>query len=598
MQQPFSLVGSFNTTGNPSSVPGTQSQVGKVQTGDRLTFGSQPGIYYSVTFVSAAAVSIMPPFSGLGSAADACIDVFQSGGWGPSPNGFNIKPQAQIQQDIVNSVIAQTGQAIDNSPNNPFGQAIGAFSGALAELWQAAAQCDEGIDRDNAEGAQLDNVGTLTGTLREAPATSQVTCSVVLAAGTYQAGALSAAVASPPSGSPVPSPVPSSGAQFKNANPVTSAGPVALAGKFTTASGQSVIPSTIAQTGPVSVGDLVAFGSQSGVNYRVMGVSPTALTIYPPFSATGSGTDTAVDLSTSGVLFTAVNTGPVTAPAGYLSTIAAPVVGWSDVYNGSSAAPGVPLQDDADYRVTQTAELTDAGGSTLQSLQAALVTLFASAGFGLTGCSSNVVDSPLTGTFAVYVYAGTEINFSASQLTAIGQTILANKPAGIQPTGSNTVTVFDSQGIERVVPYTPVSVLAIYVILTVAFTPMVAIAGTQGSVAGNIKSVLVGQSQGFNPSGDLLAPGSQGVLVPGGSCFASPIASAAVKVQGVGSVRSILLGFSNPPTLSRDLWGANDAAIQAQIDPTNAVAIGLPFVGGIATGNIQIVDAQTGQTYP
>jgi len=447
--------------------------------------------------------------------------------WGVLPTGFSMKPLPQVQQDITTNVLATINSALDTSPVEPLGQLIGVISEAAAELWELAAACYEGIDRDNAEGDQLDNIGTLTGSLREAPTKSQVFCTVTLAAGTYGPGALVASVSSTGPGT---TEVPSIGVQFSNVNSVTSPG------------------------GPVP-----------------------------------------------SILFQALVTGPTVAPGGWLTTIAAPVTGWTAITNPSDANVGLNLQDDTSYRATQELELTAGGGSTLPSVTSVLLELFTS--FGLAGASVNVVENvgltlnPVTGlpgkSFEVYVYAGVGV-FSGSQLSQIATTIWNEKPAGIQLVGSTSIVIFDSQGVQRTVPFSVVTAVPIYVVVTVIFTP--ASNGNQTAVAAGIGGAIQNLSAGETATGDALPPGTPGVLVPGGTVYPWPIGDAAIAAGGIASVVAVQLGLSPSPGGIAPIWGANDAAIAAAL--SGSVLIPASSIGSLVTANITIKDAITGLTYP
>lgn len=448
--------------------------------------------------------------------------------WGVLPTGFSMKPQPQIQQDLVTNVLATVDAALDTSPVEPLGQLIGVFSEALAEVWEVAAACYEGIDRDNAEGDQLDNIGTLTGSLREAPTASQVFCSVTLAAGTYGPGALVAAVSST---GPMTTEVPSVGVQFSNVNAVTSPGGIV-----------------------------------------------------------------------TGVLFQALVTGPTVAPAGWLTTQAAPVTGWTAITNPSDASVGTNLQDDTDYRATQEQELTAGGGSTLPSVTAALLELFTA--FGLVAASVNVLENvnlttdPATllpgKSFEVFVYAGLG-SFSANQLSQIAQTIWNEKPAGIQLVGTTTIVIFDTQGVQRSVPFSVVSSLAIYVIMTVIFSAATSTNGSQAAVSAGLGGAIQALARGETVAGDVLPPATPGVLVPGGTVYGGPIAAAAIEAGGIVNVVVTLIGTAPNPVNAAPIWGENDSLIAASLGAS--VTIADSQVGSILTANITIIDLVTGLSY-
>lgn len=69
------LAGTFHTTTGSSSVPSTASQVAAAAVGDSVMFRSQPGVYYTVTGVTALAITLATAYNGAGSATDYCVDL-------------------------------------------------------------------------------------------------------------------------------------------------------------------------------------------------------------------------------------------------------------------------------------------------------------------------------------------------------------------------------------------------------------------------------------------------------------------------------------------------------------------------------------------
>ncbi len=99
--------------------------------------------------------------------------------------------------DIEIAEEANIDPAIDTSSGEPLGQLNGIMTEKVAELWQVLSTlAGSVINRDGAGGALLDNIGSVTGSLREPPKPSFVYCNCALTAASspYLAGTLMANV--------------------------------------------------------------------------------------------------------------------------------------------------------------------------------------------------------------------------------------------------------------------------------------------------------------------------------------------------------------------------------------------------------------------
>lgn len=116
--------------------------------------------------------------------------------FGVTAQGFVPKPVQQILSEIVTAEEANMDPAIDTSAEEPLGQLNGIISEKIAEVWEVAQTLANVINRAAAEGALLDNIGTVSGTLRDPPKPSHVYCNCTLTAANspYLAGTLTANV--------------------------------------------------------------------------------------------------------------------------------------------------------------------------------------------------------------------------------------------------------------------------------------------------------------------------------------------------------------------------------------------------------------------
>lgn len=96
--------------------------------------------------------------------------------YGITAEGFNIKPTTVILQEIIDEQLATIDPSLDTSPDSILGQINGIFANQLAVLQELIQTSYNGMNPDAAEGAQLDALAALTGTIRLASTRSTVTC--------------------------------------------------------------------------------------------------------------------------------------------------------------------------------------------------------------------------------------------------------------------------------------------------------------------------------------------------------------------------------------------------------------------------------------
>jgi hypothetical protein len=117
---------------------------------------------------------------------------------GIQPTGF-ITPSLQTLQTEIGALqLAAIAPALDLSSDQPLGQLNGIMASVFADLWSGMQAVYGAVDPNAAEGAQLDNVAALTGTLRPAASPTVVTCTLTFnASTTLSAGTLASVVGLP-----------------------------------------------------------------------------------------------------------------------------------------------------------------------------------------------------------------------------------------------------------------------------------------------------------------------------------------------------------------------------------------------------------------
>ncbi len=111
---------------------------------------------------------------------------------GLTSTGFVAATTSDVQTAIQNDELGLIDPALNLSPVQPLGQLNGIFASAAANVWALLAAIYAAIDPAGAVGVQLDNLSAITGCTRLAATKTLALCSLTLAAGTYNAGTLTA----------------------------------------------------------------------------------------------------------------------------------------------------------------------------------------------------------------------------------------------------------------------------------------------------------------------------------------------------------------------------------------------------------------------
>ena len=98
--------------------------------------------------------------------------------------GFTAKTQTEIVSDTVENQQAVISPTWDPEPDQPTGQIIGINARSQAFLWELLEDVYHSLNRDSAEGEQLDNIGKIIGIPRRGALPSEVFLDCELLAGT------------------------------------------------------------------------------------------------------------------------------------------------------------------------------------------------------------------------------------------------------------------------------------------------------------------------------------------------------------------------------------------------------------------------------
>jgi hypothetical protein len=120
--------------------------------------------------------------------------------YGVTPAGFVAQPIQSILADLQAAWLADVDPVADFSSTTPEGQWLGILANRYAAIWALAEASWNAYQRDEVEGAGLDNLGDLIGIPREGPSFTQVTATLTLdpSLAPYPAGTLIANVVGTP----------------------------------------------------------------------------------------------------------------------------------------------------------------------------------------------------------------------------------------------------------------------------------------------------------------------------------------------------------------------------------------------------------------
>ncbi len=144
--------------------------------------------------------------------------------------------------------------------------------------------------------------------------------------------------------------------------------------------------------------------------------------------------------------FEASEDGPITAPAGSLTVIANPIVGFTAATNPSDALLGRLQETDAELRRRQQLELARKGSTTVDAIRADLLESDDADGnplFDYVGVVEN--DTDVTDGDGRPPHSFETLVVSAADSADIAKAILAAKPAGIRAYGLTDAVAYDSQ---------------------------------------------------------------------------------------------------------------------------------------------------------
>lgn len=187
-----------------------------------------------------------------------------------------------------------------------------------------------------------------------------------------------------------------------------------------------------------------------------------------------------------------VETGPLEAAAGAITTIVTPFAGWAGVTNAAALTPGRNIESDLELRARREASLQGTGTGTDGGLRAQLLELVEQA--VVLSNRSNAVAADGTPPHAVRTVIYPDPG-SATVEEAIARIIFEQLPTGIESYGtSTTATVIDTQGVNTTVAWDYATEVNIFmdVVLTLVPGGEVATADVQTALINYINGLTMG----------------------------------------------------------------------------------------------------------
>lgn len=173
--------------------------------------------------------------------------------------------------------------------------------------------------------------------------------------------------------------------------------------------------------------------------YRADGITPFTLTVDAKLSITKRG---------SPVVFVASETGSRALPAGALSIIDTPVLGWDSLSNLAAGAIGRDLESDTALRVRHASSVRATGSATVEAIKARMLADVPE----VTSIQIYENRTAVTSDDGIPPHAFESVVVGGADAEVAGQ-LWMTKPAGIETHGNVTVNVTDSTGDLQVVKF-------------------------------------------------------------------------------------------------------------------------------------------------
>jgi len=400
--------------------------------------------------------------------------------WGITVDGFVRKKLSEIKTDIETGIKQYFGVNANVGTSSVFGKIIGVFSSGVASLWELAEDVYNSFSPDTASGIALDNCVALTGIQRKAATESTAwVYNRLVAATTIPIGNRVQVAATSPAvvfahdlACTTPALTECYGIWMQVG--VVAAGDtyrVIISGTncdYTALPGDTALIILNALQAVIelsAVKDLVRATVMTGETTLQVLLEPDGNDVPVArvfnFAILGGGGGTWINTHIAQVGYlTCTATGPYEAPAGTLTTILDPVVGWTSVHQLVDADEGSDIETDEDLRLRRERSIHVANGGSIDAIRTALLEIEAVDEAIVLENITDVVDTLGVPPHAIYAILDAPADPEVED--EIAETIWASKPGGIATHGAIPITVVDSQGFEHVINFGLVVDIRIY----------------------------------------------------------------------------------------------------------------------------------------
>lgn len=172
------------------------------------------------------------------------------------------------------------------------------------------------------------------------------------------------------------------------------------------------------------------------------------------------------------VTATCTQPGNTTAAPNTLTTILTPTRGWQTATNAASAAPGLPVEDDADLRSRQSRSVALPALTVIESIYASIAAI---SGVGRLTIYEN--DTDLTDGNGIPSHSISPV-VSGGDVTLIGQAIALKKTPGSGTYGTTSVIVLDNKGVPNTIHFFELALVELVVVVHI--TPLFGYVSTTG----------------------------------------------------------------------------------------------------------------------
>lgn len=392
--------------------------------------------------------------------------------YGLTSSGFIPKRLEDIKADVEAALIEKFGE-IDLEPDSVFGQIIGVLSSQLTEIWEQMDVVYKSQSPASAEGAQLDDVVSLTNIQRFGATESRV----VIQVNGDESSVL-------PAGSIVSQEI--TGTQFETDSELIVSkdtlhkAELSFEVNNSTEYSLDINSETISYTSTSSadfleiascISDLIS--DNDNLNETVECEIDTdneliIIKIIDSSSLESFSISNLIELSLdniwSPISITCLLEGNIAVPAGSINKLDTSVSGISNITNISEGTPGRNIEEDDALRIRRIESISALSSSTLASIVAIIKNEVEEVTdcFGYENVTDDVVSGMLPHSFEIIVDAlnNSEIN------DKIAKVIWENKPSGIATNGNTSIDIEDINGDNQIVKFSHATNKYVHIELT------------------------------------------------------------------------------------------------------------------------------------